>query len=360
MRRMIWGPVIAAMILSSCIGIQETPRKGSTDAAGLLGPLPATFSGRLSRVDCDDVDHHLDLLANWTFYARRIYRCGSGDSMDDIGRWSVLSQGKILLLQGSNETPVRLLIQDQNTLRPMEGKEDQVPSGQNGPLVRQDDFAPIEPVLLMQGMYRYMADAALFKECSTGQTMPVAMEGDNRALESAYGNLRQAPGEALSVFLEGRIASRMPMEGPVPVPTLIPEKFLGFRPGETCMDQEQIGHISNIRWKLFFLGTEGVQWAEPGREPHLILNADHSVAGSDGCNRIMGRYRSEGERSIHFLNLASTRMACIQGMDPAQKFGVALGSVSRYRIAGRFLDFLDDEGKMKARFEASALGGTAQ
>lgn len=89
--------------------------------------------------------------------------------------------------------------------------------------------------LVMRGMYMYMADAALFTECSTGRRVPVAMEGDNRALENAYLKARQNPGEALLVTLVGRIVERMPMEGPGPVATLLPEKFLGVYPGEKCV-----------------------------------------------------------------------------------------------------------------------------
>ena len=88
--------------------------------------------------------------------------------------------------------------------------------------------------LVMRGMYRYMADAALFTECRTGRSFPVALEGDNRTLERAYLKVRKTPGEALLVTLEGRIVQRMPMEGPGPVPTLLPEKFIGVSPEEQC------------------------------------------------------------------------------------------------------------------------------
>jgi copper homeostasis protein (lipoprotein) len=88
--------------------------------------------------------------------------------------------------------------------------------------------------MVMRGMYRYMADAALFTDCRSGRSFPVALEGDNRALEQAYLMVRKNPGEALLVTLEGRIVQRMPMEGPRPVPTLLPEKFLGISPEEKC------------------------------------------------------------------------------------------------------------------------------
>ncbi len=90
---------------------------------------------------------------------------------------------------------------------------------------------------VMRGMYFYMADAALFTECETGKSFPVAMEGANRVLEEAYLKARQNPGEALLVTLEGRIVERMPMEGPGPVPTLLPDKFLDISTSESCEKQ---------------------------------------------------------------------------------------------------------------------------
>ena len=38
----------------------------------------------------------------------------------------------------------------------------------------------------MTGMFRYMADAALFTECLTEASFPVAQENDYLALERAY------------------------------------------------------------------------------------------------------------------------------------------------------------------------------
>ncbi|MBE0577141.1 MAG: hypothetical protein IH613_14750 [Desulfuromonadales bacterium] len=88
--------------------------------------------------------------------------------------------------------------------------------------------------IVIRGMYRYLADAAIFTDCKTGKSYPVAMEGDNRTLEGAYLATRNQPGESLLVTLEGRIVERMPMEGPGPVATLLPEKFLNISPGESC------------------------------------------------------------------------------------------------------------------------------
>lgn len=60
-------------------------------------------------------------------------------------------------------------------------------------------------------------------------------------------------------------------------------------------------------------GAEGTWGREAEREPHLVLAEDGSLAGSDGCNRLLGRWSQEGEE-IAFSEIASTMMYC-DGVD---------------------------------------------
>ncbi|MFE6964735.1 META domain-containing protein [Agromyces sp. NPDC057679] len=48
--------------------------------------------------------------------------------------------------------------------------------------------------------------------------------------------------------------------------------------------------------------------------PSLSLAADGTLAGTDGCNRLTGRWEDEGGGRIEFDDVASTRMAC-EGVD---------------------------------------------
>jgi len=86
-------------------------------------------------------------------------------------------------------------------------------------LRRLDVFAPTEIHQSMSGEFVYHADAALFKECRTGHTYPVAMEGDYLHAERRYLASRD-PGsdtaEPLFLQIQGAIVNRraMPPEGP--------------------------------------------------------------------------------------------------------------------------------------------------
>lgn len=57
-------------------------------------------------------------------------------------------------------------------------------------------------------------------------------------------------------------------------------------------------------------GTWGAD--EPG-QPHLQLGADGTVTGTDGCNRLMGKWTLE-EDVFHFQQMVSTMMYC-EGVD---------------------------------------------
>jgi copper homeostasis protein (lipoprotein) len=205
----------------------------------------------------------------------------------------------------------------------------------------------------MRGMYRYMADAALFEECLTGRRFPVAMEADNVAFERAYREARVQAGEPALVSLEGRIAQRPAMEGETTVLSLVPERFIGIWPAESCASSATAVALVGTEWKLILLGDAPVAVADPSRRPSLTLNEDGRVSGFDGCNRMAGRYEVEG-RSIGFSQMASTKMACIDGMELELAFAGALDRARRFNVVGTHLDLFGADGELLARFEVGA------
>ncbi|PWB78297.1 MAG: hypothetical protein C3F15_02100 [Holophagae bacterium] len=207
--------------------------------------------------------------------------------------------------------------------------------------------------MLMRGMYRYMADAALFEECLTGRRFPVAQEADNVALERAYLDALHDPGAPVLVSLEGQIAERPAMEGDDKVLLVVPERFIGVWPGETCGARMTTAELTGSIWRLTRLGDPPVIVAESERRPHLTLAADGRLAGFDGCNRMAGSYQASG-RSIAFGQLASTKMACIDGMELELAFAGALDRARRFNVVGTHLDLFGADGELLARFEAEA------
>ena len=325
-------------------------------AASPLGALPASFAGDLPCADCPGTRWQLDVLAGGRFQLRTTnLDQPQAKHQDDIGRWHFDGSRRILRLTGGREAPLAFEVVDDSTLRKLDMKGQPIRSALNYELKRQASFAPMEPELAFSGMYRYLADAGTITLCATGQPMPVAKEGDIAKLEAAYSAARKQPGDPLLVTLEGRIAQRMAMEGKTPRPIVVVNRYINVSPGQTCDSQHAPASLLNTYWKLTHLNGETVTMRSAQREPHIVLqDKDRQVAGSNGCNLIMGGYQLDGAK-LAFGKLASTMMACADSMELEPSFNAALEKTAYWKISGQQLELLDASGNPLARFEAAAL-----
>jgi heat shock protein HslJ len=69
----------------------------------------------------------------------------------------------------------------------------------------------------------------------------------------------------------------------------------------------------------------------------------------------MGGYELKGDK-LTFARMASTMMACPDGMETEQKFLKALGQAKRWKIAERQLELMNGSGKVVAVFEVADSG----
>jgi heat shock protein HslJ len=133
------------------------------------------------------------------------------------------------------------------------------------------------------------------------------------------------------------------------------ERFVSVRPRETCGNPLVDAPLRGTYWKLVRLGDAPASVSAKQREAHLVFSADAlRVAGSDGCNRVMGSFELDGDR-LRFGAMAATRMACQDNVEQQQRFHEVVQQVERYRIQGSHLEFLDGNGVVRAGFEAVAL-----
>ncbi len=206
------------------------------------------------------------------------------------------------------------------------------------------------------GMFVYMADAALITLCADGARLPVAMAGDFKALQAAYLEQRREPGQPLLVSVYGSIVPRPSMEdGQPPRLSLVVQRFVGIFPRETCGTPLVDSPLRGTYWKLVRMRGAPSEAAEYQREAHLIFAHDTArVSGSGGCNRVTGSFEVDGD-ALRLGHMASTRLACVSGMEQEQRFLQSLEQVARYRIRGSHLEMLDAAGSAIARFEAVAL-----
>ena len=326
----------------------KTPELGLQD-------LPATYTGDFPCADCEALRYHLDVFDDGTYFLRTIYVGRSEDGIDDFGEWTIGGYGHTLDLRGYRTKLKRFLITDETTLRKLNLAGDPIRPGVNYDLKRGATFAPIEPAVGLRGLYSYEAAAGIFTECRTGKRLRVAPEGDNAALESAYAGTNSADGANALAKLRGRIVMRAPMEGQSPRATLIVDRFESLDAGIGCHPTASNASLENTSWRLTRIGDTPASVVDGEREPHLVLNSfEKRVFGSGGCNRFTGTYSVDGER-LTFRPIASTRMACAQGMEQEQAFFGVLSGVARWRLAGQHLEFLDEHQRSLAEFEFGAV-----
>lgn len=353
--------LICALALAGCEERSAPSSPQSSEAAtpapspaarGVPQQLPALYSGTLPCADCPGIRFDLDLRANHVYVLRMTY-LERDRSVDDIGQWSI-QQDEVLTLTGGDERPSAWAIRDVDTLEKLDIEGKPVESTLSHTIARQPAYTALEPRLTMRGLYRYMADAALFEECRTGLKLPVAMEGDNVALQTAYASVRREPGVPVLASVEGRIAPRPAMEGDRTVEMLVVDRFVRFWPNESCGARGVTHELAGTRWVLTRLNDEPVDLSTLQREPFIALeNNERRVTGHGSCNRIVGAYDTQSDR-ITFTQLALTRMAC-PNMDFESAFGKALNAATRWKISGAHLELFDADGKVVARFEERNL-----
>lgn len=205
----------------------------------------------------------------------------------------------------------------------------------------------------LRGRYTHMADTGSFVDCRTGQRLIVAIEGDNAALESAYLKTRQAPGIPVLATVDGRIESRVFMEGPAR-PMLIVESFVAAQGGYGCDGPIAQSPLQNTYWK--FLSVRGSPVTVAQSEPYLVLaSQDKRVSGSTGCNRMIGGYSVDGDR-LNLSGVGGTMMMCPEGMEQERAILDVLGEVRRWRVYGDRLDLLGASGDVAlAQLEARQM-----
>lgn len=131
--------------------------------------------------------------------------------------------------------------------------------------------------------------------------------------------------------------------------------LVAFGFGACASDQnvKPNAQLKETYWKLTELMGEKI--APTQNEAHMILKNDGSVNGSFGCNRMMGSYEEKPMERIKFDKMASTMMACVNGMDVEQKFGDVLSRTDSYVIVGDTLQLNRARMAPLAKFEAVYL-----
>lgn len=133
------------------------------------------------------------------------------------------------------------------------------------------------------------------------------------------------------------------------------------QPAPQAPGSEPATPLTGTHWTLTQLNGEAVKPPAGHGEVFLELNADTKrVAGSGGCNRLMGSYELDGS-SLRFRQVATTMMACAgDAMPREQDFVKALGATTSFRIRGATLFLRAEDNTVLARLTAQSAKPATQ
>lgn len=108
--------------------------------------------------------------------------------------------------------------------------------------------------------------------------------------------------------------------------------------------------LEDTDWRLTRLGDQSVSTSNPAAVPDLTFRSeDDRVSGTGGCNQFSGSYDLDGE-TITLGRIASTLMACEEGMEIESAFFAALERVRTWNVDGGTLELYDAGGEILMRF----------
>ena len=91
--------------------------------------------------------------------------------------------------------------------------------------------------------------------------------------------------------------------------------------------------IEGTTWKLKTLEGQDMSTLKLDREVSFMLNKeDNRVSGFSGCNNMMGSYTLEEGNRIKFSQMASTMMACPDGVFNESEFLKVFEQADNYTI----------------------------
>ncbi len=345
----VWAVILLLVSCAADPVVTQSSRKLTDNGT-------VTYSGNIPCADCAGRSIVLTLFPDHLFRMRQTYLGvlnGQDKDFYDLGRWILDNGSDRLRLYGGKENFQYFRVLGPDRLRMLDIKGDEIDSKLDYELTRQQDIDLVEGPVVMNGMYMYMADVAVFKECITGKSYPVLLEADHLALERAYLSMRIQPGESIPVTFKGRFVQRI-LEPGLPVREhLIVEQFEQVLPGKTCPNMTSDTGLFETHWYPVEIGGKFFSLESNQREPYFVLSGhDHRVTGFTGCNRLTGSFELD-EGLLRFVDMATTRMACPSpAMEVEMRFVSALNAVKSYYITGNTLELTDANRVVRMRLKA--------
>lgn len=229
MKKLLLSTVAALSLLAlfGCNNRAEVQTLQPTQAAELK-PMQQSYKGLLPCADCEGIEMSLFLEKDGTWVMNQRYEGAKTPSVfASYGTWARTAD-KLVLTESDGE---KLYFRPKTDGLEMLDREGQAIESQfNYTLKPTDDALPATP-MAMKGMYKYMADAAVFKDCATGRTFAVASNAD---LERGYAAARGEDSQPVLLMIEAHFTLQASPDSGEMRKTLVADKGAAFKPGKNC------------------------------------------------------------------------------------------------------------------------------
>lgn len=174
---------------------------------------PASYEGVLPCADCSGLKTVIALWPDSVYRLSQTYEGKSKTPVITMGRWRLSESVVSLETESGIPTMFRRVGDDSLALLDQQGQP--ITSTLNYTLGRSATMNSLREPTVFIGTFMYMADAATFRECGSGQTYPVLMRGAYKTLERAFTAAKLPPGSGQQVEVRGQFVERpADMEGP--------------------------------------------------------------------------------------------------------------------------------------------------
>lgn len=229
MKKLLLSAVAACSLfaLFGCNNRAEMQTLQPTQAAELK-PMQQSYKGLLPCADCEGIETSLFLEKDGTWVMNQRYQGAKSPAVfASYGSWARTAD-KLVLTESDGE---KMYFRPKGDGLEMLDREGQAIESQfNYTLKPTKDALPATP-MTMKGMYKYMADAAIFKDCATGRTYPVASNAD---LERGYAAARGQDYQPVLLVVEAHFTLQASPDSGELQKTLVADKSASFDPKKSC------------------------------------------------------------------------------------------------------------------------------
>lgn len=312
-------PVPSAVADANEVVNNDTTVALATDFEHIFIDSDMTFEGVLPCADCPGVHYHINLYRDGRFEART-EAMERGQVQLITGSW-LLDKRTLHLVNQQSTLPVfHFRSNRQLVMTDLSGKP--ILSSDAYQLIRQDSLKKIDQRQPMLGMYQLRNNQAIFIQCQSGESLPIANTQNHLPMMRLYQQDPRFNNKAVITTLVGRKAADQ--NG---IDTLYIDKFEQFWPNATCPDRFAQKNLQGIVWRAEKVADRYV--------PHqlnvrLIFDKD-KLYGFSGCNNFNASYQQRAN-TINVQQLASTRKFCADASSIEQQFTEKLQQADRAEV----------------------------